>query len=177
MTRKFLIIAAALLGTAALAGAPTLAQQGPGYGMGPGRGMGPGPGMMGGRNFDTGWLDSAKAKLAITPAQDKAWTAYADSVRANAQSMQDLHNGMDVDAIRKMSPDDRLNFMRSMHDSRIEQMNAVVQARDALTKVLDPKQKELATTLLGPNAYGRGGNGWGPGGMMGYGPGGGGRGN
>ncbi len=165
MTPKALIIAAALLGTAIAAAAPALAQ-------GPGYGGGMGPGMMGSSPYDTGWLDSAKAKLGITAAQDRAWTAYADAVRANVQSMRDMHDSMDVEAIRKMSPDDRLTYMRSLHDSRIEQMNAVVKARDALVKGLDAKQQRLAATLLGPNGYGMGGNGWGPGGMMGGGPGG-----
>ena len=174
MTHITRIIAAILIGTAGLAAAHALAQgPGPGYGMGPGTGMGPGygmgPGMMGGGTFDTGWLDTAKTKLGITADQDKAWTAYADSVRANAQSMQDMHNGMDPAAIQKMSPEDRQQFMQGVHDSRVQQMAAVSQARDGLFKVLGDQQKQQAPTLLGPGGYGPGPCGAGRGGMMGYG--------
>ncbi len=155
------IIAAALFAAAALAGARVLAQ-------GPGGGMG--PGMMAGPAASQDWLDAAKAKLGITAGQDQAWTAYADSVRANAQSTQDMRSGMDSEAIGKMSPDQRMEYMRSLHDSRIGQMDAVSQARDGLVKVLDDRQKQLVPSVLGQSGTGMGGYGSGPGGMMGAGP-------
>lgn len=144
MKRVTRLLAAMVLGIAGLAGAAALAQ-------------GPAPGMMGGGSIDTGWLDAAKARLGITAGQDKAWAAYADAVRSNVQSMRDMHDSMDPAAIRKMSPDERQQFMQGVHDSRIEQMNAVSQARDALFKVLDDRQKQLAATLPGPNRGGPGG--------------------
>lgn len=144
----------AVLGVAGLIGTQVLAF-GPGYGMGHGMMMGGpmmhggyGPMMMGGTT-DPALFATLKQKLAITPAQEKAWTAYVDAVQTNAQSMQDTHNGMDFQALRQMSPDDLRGFMQGMHASRLDQMTAVATARENLFKLLDDNQKRLAATTLG----------------------------
>lgn len=183
MKRSTKILAAvAAIGAAGLIGTQVLAF-GPGYGYGPGYGMGPGmmggpmmhggygpmmqggygPMMMGGTT-DPAWFATLKQQLAITPAQEKAWTAYVDTVQANAQSMQDTHNNMDFQALRQMSPDDLRGFMQGMHASRLDQMTAVATAREDLFKVLDDNQKRLATSALGNF-----GPGFGPGSRMAYG--------
>jgi len=139
-----------------------------GYGMGPGMmggyGGGQGWGQMMGA-YDQGWFDALKEKLAITPAQQKAWDSYVAAAKDNAQSMIDTHKGMDFDALRKMDSKDQIAFMRGMHEARIDQMSKVLDARDNLFKVLDDKQKKVAEIALG--GYGMGmGYGMGPG-MMG----------
>lgn len=140
---------------------------GMGYGMGPGMMSGQGGwgrGMMGA--YDEGWFEALKKKLAITPAQESAWTGYVSAAKANSQSMIDTHNNMDFDAVNKMSAQEQIDFMRSMHEARIDQMSKVLEARDKLFKALDDKQRQTAETALG--GYGMGFGGMGPG-MMGYG--------
>jgi hypothetical protein len=161
----------AVLGVAGIVGAQAVAGwAGPGHGMmmggpmmhggyGPMMHGGYGPMMMGGAT-DPAWFATLKQKLVITPAQEKAWTAYVDAVQTNAQSMQDTHNGMDFQALRQMSPDDLRGFMQGMHASRLDQMTAVATARDDLFKLLDDNQKRLATATLGN---------FGPGTMLAYG--------
>jgi hypothetical protein len=167
------IAAAAALGVVGLYGVHAVAQ-GMGYGMG--NGMGPGM-MMGGQGqgwgqmmgaYDQGWFDALKKKLAITPAQEKAWGAYVATAQANVQSMTDTHNSIDFDAVQKMAPKDQVDFMRKMHESRLEQMTTVLEARDTLFKVLDDKQKTVAQTAIGGYGMGFGGMMMG-GGMMGNG--------
>ncbi|NFV80998.1 Spy/CpxP family protein refolding chaperone [Magnetospirillum aberrantis] len=157
------IAAATALGVVGLYGVHALAQ-GMGYGMGPGMMMGgQGPGwsrMMGA--YDQGWFDALKKKLAITTAQEQAWNAYVSAAQANVQSMTDTHNSIDFDAVQKMAPKDQVDFMRKMHERRLDQMTTVLEARDTLFNVLDDKQKAIAQTAVG-------GYGMGFGGMMGSG--------
>lgn len=171
MKRIAMTVAAAAFGIVGLYGLHAVAQgMGPGYGMGPGmmmggQGRGLGPQMMGA--YDQGWFDALKKKLAITSGQEKAWDAYVTAAKANAQSMTDTHNSIDFDAVQKMAPKDQVDFMRKMHESRLDQMTTVIEARDALFKVLDAQQQKLAQTALGGYGMGIGGM-MGPG-MMGYG--------
>ncbi|TAN63636.1 MAG: hypothetical protein EPN20_09335 [Magnetospirillum sp.] len=150
------VAAAAALGVVGLYGLHAVAQ-----GMGPGTGMGSGM-MMGGQTrgptmgaYDQGWFDAMRTKLAITPTQEKVWNAYVAAAQANAKSMIDTHNSIDFEAVQKMAPEDQVDFMRKMHEARIDQMTSVIEARDALLKVLDEKQQKTASTALG--SYGIGG--------------------
>jgi len=152
------VAAAAALGVVGLYGLHAVAQ-----GMGPGTGMGSGM-MMGGQTrgpmmgaYDQGWFDALKKKLAVTPAQEKAWDAYVAAAKANAQSMIDTHNNVDFEAVQKMAPKEQVDFMRKMHEARIDQMTSVVEARDALFKLLDEKQQKTASTALGSYGMGVGG--------------------
>lgn len=163
------VAAVAAFGAVGLYGLHAMAQ-----GMGPGTGMGPGM-MMGGQGrgpmmgaYDQGWFDALKKKLAITSAQEKAWDAYVAAAQANAKSMIDTHNSIDFEAVQKMAPKDQVDFMRKMHETRLDQMTSVIEARDALFKVLDDKQQKTAQTALGSYGMGYGGMMMGPG-MMGYG--------
>lgn len=159
MKRIALTIAVATLGLAALVGAQADAQ-----GMGPGMMMG-----QGGRGwsqmigaYDQGWFDALHTKLAITPAQQGPWDSYVAAARASAAWMVETHNAVDFDAVQKMAPKDQIDFMRKMHAARLDQLTRVVDARDALLKVLAPHQQSIAQTALG--GYGLG---FGP--MMGQG--------
>ncbi|CAA7626584.1 conserved hypothetical protein [Candidatus Terasakiella magnetica] len=139
------IVAAVAFG---LAGGPVLAQ-GMGYGgMGPGMMGGQGYGQMMGGVYDQAWFEALKKKLAITSAQEKPWNAYVAAVNSNTKSMIELHNKTDYPALQKMEQKEQLNFMRSMHEARIDQMTMVIDARDALMKSLDEKQQRLASAAL-----------------------------
>ncbi len=68
--------------------------RGPGtMGTGPGM-MGGDPGMMGGQWNTRSYLDALKQELAITPNQESAWKAYADTVSDAGEQMQGLHQTM-----------------------------------------------------------------------------------
>ncbi len=173
MRRVIPLLTATAIGLSlALASSGAALAQSPGYGPGPGYGM-MGRGMMGGWQFDQSWFDSAKHEIGIRPDQEKAWTGYVDAVRDNFKFMQNLRQGMDYDAIRAMTPEQRYNFMLGMHKSRQAQMNSVFTARSALFSALDAAQREKASAVLIPGFYGRGmgrgmmGGGMGPGGPLG----------
>ncbi|MBI2241468.1 MAG: Spy/CpxP family protein refolding chaperone [Magnetospirillum gryphiswaldense] len=160
MKRITMTVVAAAFGIVGLYGLHAMAQgMGPGYGMGPGMMMGA---------YDQGWFDALKKKLAISSAQEKAWDAYVAAAQANAKSMIDTHNSIDFEAVQKMAPKEQIDFMRKMHETRLDQMTSVIEARDALFKVLDDKQQKIAQTALGGYGMGFGGMMMGQG-MMGYG--------
>jgi hypothetical protein len=176
--------------------------QGPGYGpgFGPGfmRGGGPygmGPGMMwdGGRGFGPGYmhrgrgmwggpgwgftgaaqLDGLKNELAITPAQEAAWTKYAKAVEDAAGAMKTLRDGVDRDAVAKMSRTERYDFFAKVREQRWQQHGAVTAAARELFATLDERQKDRAEDALpGLGGFGAGralgpGGGFGPGWMHG----------
>lgn len=146
------------------------AGHGPG-GMGPGmmqhmaRGMGPGmgPGMMrhmnhgmdpgathdrGVMQFDPARLDTLKAELGITPAQEQAWTNYAKAVQDAATTMKTTRAGVDPDAVSKLSPADRFAFVTKMREQAQTQFDAVRTASNELLTVLDDGQKAKARDIL-----------------------------
>ncbi|HVZ51820.1 MAG TPA: Spy/CpxP family protein refolding chaperone, partial [Pseudolabrys sp.] len=158
---------------------PGMGPGGPGMergpGMGPGwqgpRGEGPGPrgpGGPGGRGFglaDPAQIEQLKGELAITPAQEAAWTKYAKTMQDAATSMQTVRQSMDPATIAKMTPQDRYAFMTTMRGERQKQFEAVNSATDELFKTLDDGQKAKALEVLP-------GLGFGPGRMRAAGPGG-----
>ncbi len=133
MNRAWLMIAAlvASVGLAAGAGA---------QGMGPGMGRGPGgPGMMAGQMLiNPDMLPELKAKLAITPAQEPAWAAYADSVKAMAATREKMHDGVREMpmAERMASRDDRRTVGAQMH-------REINDRREALSKALSADQRTI----------------------------------
>ena len=154
-------------------GPPFMRGMGPG-GMGPGmhgpmgpgmRGqMGPGmrgqmgPGMMfGGAGLtfaDPAQFETLKKELAITSAQDPAWTKYAKAVQDSAATMQKAREGIDPDAVSKLSPQDRFAFMSKMHEQGQKQFETVQTAAKELLATLDDTQKAKATETLPGLAFG-----------------------
>jgi hypothetical protein len=170
MKRIAKVVAAAAFSVVGFYGLQAAAQgMGMGRGGGYGMGYGMGPGMMSGQGwggrmmgaYDEGWFEALKKKLAITPAQEGAWNGYVTAAKTNAKTMIDTHNNMDFDALSKMSAKEQVAFMRSMHEARIDQMGAVLDARETLLKALDDNQRKIAETALGGYGLGMGG------GMMG----------
>ena len=155
-------------------GPPFMRGQGP-DGMGPGmmkgmrHGMGPGmmqgmdhagmgPGMMHGRAgvglADPAQLETLKAELEITPAQEQAWSRYAKAVQDAAATMKTTRESVDPDAVSKMTPADRYAFVSKMREQGQKQFGAVETAADELLATLDATQKAKATEILPGLAFG-----------------------
>jgi hypothetical protein len=152
-----------------------------GHGMGgPGRGhgmmghghgmMGGGHGMMGGHGpvgaaFDpSSHLDALKTALAITPAQETAWTEYRTTLEETATAMHTAMEGT--------TGEDPHAFFAEMHERQQKSFDAVKAAADKLLASLDETQKTKAEEILPGLAshHGPMGPGPGPGPGMGGGP-------
>jgi hypothetical protein len=134
---------------------------GGGHGMmGGGHGMmGGGHGMMGAAFDPSTHLDALKTELAITPAQETAWTEYRTTLEATATAMHA--------AVESRSGDDPHAFIAEMHEQRQQSFDAVKAAADKLLASLDEAQKTKAQEILpglashhGPMNPGMGGPGW-----------------
>ena len=128
-------------------------QMGPGmHGqMGPGMRGQMGPGMHGGpglTQFDQARIDTLKTELGITSSQEPAWTKYAKAVQDSAATMQTTREGVDPDAVSKMSQQDRYAFMTKMREQGQKQFEAVQTAANELLATLDDAQKAKARDAL-----------------------------
>lgn len=139
------------------------------HGMGPGmKGMEHGPGMMKGmgtemmhggpgQNFsDPARIGALKAELAITPAQEPAWTKYAKAVQDAAASMKAARESVDPGVVSKMTPADRFAFVTKRREQGQAQLGAVKAAAEELLATLDATQKAKATDTLPGLAFGPG---------------------
>lgn len=137
------------------------------HGMGPGmKGMEHGPGMMkdmrsgtmhggSGHTFaDPARIDALKAKLAITAAQEPAWTKYAEAVQDAAARMKAARASVDTDVVSKMTPADRFAFVTKRREQGQTQFGAVKAAADELLATLDSTQKAKAGDILPGLAFG-----------------------
>ena len=131
-----------------------------GHGMMKGMGHGMGPGMMhGGPGLtfaDPARIDALKAELAITAAQEPAWTKYAKAVQDAAATMKTARESVDPDAVSKMTPSDRFAFVTKMREQGQKQFGAVKTAAEELLATLDATQKAKATDILPGLAFGPG---------------------
>ncbi|MBI5910286.1 MAG: Spy/CpxP family protein refolding chaperone [Betaproteobacteria bacterium] len=127
--------------------------------MGPGmRGqMGPrmhgGPGMT---QFDPARIDILKTELGITSAQEPAWTKYAKAVQDSAATMQKAREGINPDAISKLSPQDRFALVTKTREQGQKQFETVQTAAKELLATLNDTQKAKAQTSLPGLAFGPG---------------------
>jgi periplasmic protein CpxP/Spy len=124
-----------------------------------GRHGGPGFGRMGAA--DPAELESIKKEIGVTAEQEQAWTTYAAAVKEAADSAKTRRDGVDRNAIREMSRDERRAFMDSMRDQRRKEVDAVTDAAAELVKSLDEKQAAVAKEILPGHAtrYGQRGAG------------------
>ena len=151
-------------------GPPFMQGQGPG-GMGPGGMMGMhgqmgpgmrgqmGPGMRGGpgfTQFDPARIDTLKTELAITAAQEPAWTKYAKAIQDAAATMKTARESVDREAVSKMNPQDRFAFMSKMREQGQKQFETVQTAAKELLATLDDTQKIKAQETLPGLAFGPG---------------------
>lgn len=153
-----------------------------GHGMGPGmmkdmghgpgmmKGQGMGPGMMhggGGSTFaDPARIEALKTELGITAAQEQAWSKYAKAVQDAAAATRTAREGVDPQAVSKMTPADRFAFVSKMREQAQKQSDGVRTAANELLATLDSSQKAKAADIL------PGLDGFGPGMMRGAGMGG-----
>lgn len=130
-----------------------------------GPGMGDGPGMMGGeghRGMRFGHGDPAKmqermekrlgelkSKLAITPAQEGAWTAFTASMKPpagkapmNREEGRKMHEEM-----QKLTTPERIDRMKAMHAERQAQMDKRAEAVKTFYAALTPEQRKTFDTL------------------------------
>ena len=148
-------------------GPPFMQGQGP-SGMGPG-GMGPGgmmgmhgqmgQGMRGGpgfAQFDPARIDTLKTELAITAAQEPAWTKYAKTIQDAAATMKTTRESVDREAVSKMNPQDRFAFVSKMREQGQKQFETVQTAAKELLATLDDTQKAKAQETLPGLAFGPG---------------------
>ena len=178
------IAGAAAVGALTLAGLGLAQAGGMGYGYGPGYGMGWGGGPGWGMGPGGGWATSGevgtfvgnrlaalKSELKITPEQEKAWSAFADQAKQQAEAVQSLRQQMHQQmASGRAGPGSQEFF--ALRKSMLELQQSGAEAREAKVKdlyaVLTPDQKAVADQSLGGFEPGRGwgprGGGWGPGG-------------
>jgi hypothetical protein len=134
---------------------------GHGPGMMKGKG-GHGPGMMKGAGFsDPAQIETLKAELGITAAQETAWNTYAKAVQEAAAAMRTAREGVDPSAVSKMTPSERFAFVTKMREQAQKQFEAVGTAANDLLAGLDDAQKAKAATILPGLAFGPGPM-WGP---------------
>jgi hypothetical protein len=126
--------------------------QGMGPGMGQGMGQGMGPGMMGDpahlAAMVEGRLAYLHAALSIGEAQEAAWQAYAEAVRAQLAVMQQNHLAMH-EAMQDGTAPARMNARIAAMSAMLAALQTLQPVTEALYGALDDGQKALADQLIG----------------------------
>ena len=127
---------------------------GQGQGMMMGQGMMQG-GMMGGgmmgagpARFVEGRIAFLEAELSPTDDQRPLFDAYAEALRAQAQSMQAMHDQM-MSGERPATYPERLEFMEQAMAARSESLAVLREAVTPLYESLDDTQREVFDELMG----------------------------
>ena len=109
-------------------------------------GAGPAAGMM---RFDhiAGRIAFLKAELAITPAQERAWTAFADALKGAAAKVEPMRARMPL-AIAAGPLPERLRQQTAVLEARVAALRALAGPADALYRVLTPAQRRTADALM-----------------------------
>jgi hypothetical protein len=109
-------------------------------------------------------MDSLKAQLGITPAQEPAWKQYATTAIGMSAQMQGVGQNM-RDSMQTATPQERRDTMAAMSGAREMAHNSVHEAALKLLPALTPEQRQKAASILpglvapGPMGQGRGGGG------------------
>ena len=126
---------------------------------GPGM-MGWGPGATGGFGYNIeDRLAAQKSALKITPAQERAWSAYADVAKKQSDAMLTQHEAMWKSA--PSSSAERFELQSKFMQERAQQHEALSAAYKELYTVLTPEQRAAADQRgagygpRGPGARGR----------------------
>lgn len=159
MQRKLLVLSVIAVGVALGIGY-AFAQRGPGREMGPGMHMGRGMmdlmsgcSIMGVSNEgqSSAFIDSRiafiRAELGITEAQESAWDAYADAIKMNLQSMQDMRQTMQT-VFEAKTPVERLDAHLAIMQSRTNALGEVKLPLVKLYDTLGVEQKKKADAIL-----------------------------
>jgi hypothetical protein len=87
-----------------------------------------------------------KTELKITEAQAPQWNQFADTLRANARRLTEMHEMMGQGA--SPSAPERLDHMEKMMAGMLEAVRSTKAALTPLYAVLSDEQKKTADTLL-----------------------------
>ena len=93
------------------------------------------------------YLTALKADLGVTPAQEPAWSEYAETVKSVAAQMQGTHQTM-YEAMGSASWQERRDMMNRMFEARQQAFNTVHTAAEKLLASLDASQQKKATSWL-----------------------------
>jgi hypothetical protein len=109
-------------------------------------GAGPAAGMM---RFDhiAGRIAFLKVELVITPAQERAWTAFADALKSAAAKVEPMRARMPL-AIAAGPLPERLRQQTAVLEARVAALRALAGPTDALYHVLTPAQRRIADALM-----------------------------
>lgn len=118
-----------------------------------GQGQRGGPGFA---QFDPARIDTLKTELAITAAQEPAWTKYTKAVQDTAASIKTTRENIDRDAMHKLSEQDRTTLRTQMQEQRQKEFATVQTAAKELLATLDDTQKAKAQDTLPGLAFGPG---------------------
>jgi hypothetical protein len=115
-----------------------------------GPGMMGGGGMMGGRGADiAGSLESARAEIGITAAQEPAWSAYVEAAQADRTAMAGMHDQMGASMMgAAANAPERLQAHLDLMSGRLASLQAIQAATRALYDVLTPEQRQRADQAL-----------------------------
>ena len=91
-----------------------------------------------------------RAELKITDAQNAAWNAFADALRANAKSLGEVRSSIMADAAQQ-SLVERFALQEKWLAARLEGTRAIKAALVNLVGVLSDDQKKAADDLLAPH--------------------------
>ena len=106
--------------------------------------------------FDPARLATMKTELAITTAQETAWTKYTTAVQDAATAMSATRADIDPNTVRNMAPADRFAFVSKIREQAQSRFTAVQTAANELLAVLDDTQKTKARNILPGLAFGLG---------------------
>ncbi|WBY00030.1 Spy/CpxP family protein refolding chaperone [Ramlibacter tataouinensis] len=82
-------------------------------------------------------LANLKQKLQVTPAQEAAWTSFANAMQPPAQRPR-----ADREALARMTTPDRIDHMRALRDQRNAEMDRRADATKAFYAQLSAEQKK-----------------------------------
>jgi len=105
---------------------------------------------------DPARFGTLKTELAITAAQEPAWTKYTKAIQDAATAIKTTRETVDPETVGKLSPADRFAFVSKMREQRQTQFEAVKTAADELIATLDDTQKAKAQVTLPGVAFGPG---------------------
>jgi hypothetical protein len=126
-------------------------------------------GGQGARFADPAEIADLKEELGITAAQEAAWTTYTNVLQDTASTVTTTREGVDRDAVARMTPQERFAFVTRMREQAQARHETLAAAAKELLATLDEDQKEIAEDALpglvavepGARGAGMGGRGMG----------------
>jgi hypothetical protein len=105
-------------------------------------------GGQGARFADPAEIADLKEELGITAAQEAAWTTYTKVLQDTASTVKTTREGVDRDAVARMTPQERFAFVTRMREQAQARHETLAAAAKELLATLDEEQKEIAEDAL-----------------------------